>query len=119
MHKLLQTALQLEMEITEQLVSVHSVATKRCDLNACDFIITYYMEDQMKSINEIARLVTILSGVGDQSLARFIFDKELLKNYVISDFNVFKNSSVFETTEDSFKKMKRSSSIKNKTKSIH
>ena len=85
------------MVVTEKLVSVNSVAEKHGDLNASDFIITYYMEDQMKSINEIARLITLLSGVGDNSLARFIFDKELLENYVMSDFNVLKNSNVFNT----------------------
>ncbi|XP_033211628.1 soma ferritin-like [Belonocnema kinseyi] len=102
------TALLLEMEVTEKLVSVNKVAEKHGDLNASDFIITYYMQDQMKSINEIARLVTILSGIGDQSLARFIFDKELLENYVMSDFNVLKDSSVFEYTEESLKKVKKS-----------
>lgn len=102
------------MEVTEKLVSVNSIAEKHGDLNASDFIITYFMEDQMKSINELARLVTTLSGVGDESLARFIFDKELLQNYVLPQFNVFKDSKTFENTAESFKKFK----TKNKKKKL-
>ncbi|KAG7206978.1 hypothetical protein KM043_000869 [Ampulex compressa] len=86
-------ALQLEIEVGEKLVAVNSIAEKHGDLNASDFIITGFMEDQMKSVNEMGRLVTVLSGVGDQALARFVFDKDLLDNYVTSHFNVLKNKS--------------------------
>lgn len=44
----------------------------------------------MKSVSEIARLVTLLSGIGDQALGRFMFDKDLLDNYVMPKFNVLK-----------------------------
>ncbi|XP_012055069.1 PREDICTED: soma ferritin-like [Atta cephalotes] len=87
------TALQLEIEVGQKLVAVNAIAEKHGDLNASDFIITGFMENQMKSVNEFARLTTILSGVGDQALARFLFDKDLLDNYVMSDFNVLKNKS--------------------------
>ncbi|XP_071562747.1 soma ferritin-like, partial [Temnothorax nylanderi] len=73
------TALQLEIEVSRKLVAVNATAEKYGDLNASDFIITGFMEDQMKSVNELGRLTTVLSGVGDQALARFIFDKDLLK----------------------------------------
>jgi len=89
----LQTALQLEIEVSRKLVAVNAIAEKHGDLNASDFIITGFMEDQMKSVNEIGKLTTVLSGVGDQALARFIFDKNLLENYVMSDFNVLKSKS--------------------------
>jgi len=81
----------LEIEVSEHLVAVNTIAEKHCDLNASDFIITGFMEDQMKSVNEMGRLVTVLSGIGDQSLARFIFDKDLLENYVKPDYNILKN----------------------------
>jgi len=83
----------LEIEVGQKLVAVNAIAEKHGDLNASDFIITGFMENQMKSVNEFARLTTILSGVGDQALARFLFDKDLLDNYVMSDFNVLKNKS--------------------------
>lgn len=86
----MKTALQLEIEITEQLVNLNTVATNHGDLNASDFVVTNFMENQIKSINEIARFVTVLSGIGDQSLARFLFDKDLLENYVLPEFNVVK-----------------------------
>jgi len=70
---------------------VNVVAERHGDLNASDFIITGFMEDQMKSLNELGRLTSVLSGIGDQALARFMFDKDLLENYVTSDFNVLRS----------------------------
>ncbi|XP_076302117.1 soma ferritin-like [Lasioglossum baleicum] len=89
------TALDLEIEVTDKLVKVNAVAEKHGDLNASDFIITGFMEDQMKSINEMARFVAVLSGIGDQALARFIFDKDLLDHHVEPKFNILrlKNAS--------------------------
>jgi len=81
----------LEIEVGEHLVAVNAIAEKHGDLNASDFIITGFLEDQMKSVNEIGRLVTVLSGIGDQALARFLFDKDLLENYVNPDYNILKN----------------------------
>lgn len=89
----LQKALQLEIEVSRKLVAVNAIAEKHRDLNASDFVITGFMEDQMKSVNELGRLTTVLSGVGDQALARFMFDKDLLENYVMPDFNVLKSKS--------------------------
>nr|XP_012135101.1 PREDICTED: uncharacterized protein LOC100878097 isoform X1 [Megachile rotundata] len=89
-HYLSMTALELETEVAEKLVAVNTVAEKHGDLNASDFIITGFMEDQMKSVNEMGRFVAVLSGIGDQALARFIFDKDLLKNYVVPKFNVIR-----------------------------
>ncbi|XP_043289563.1 soma ferritin-like [Venturia canescens] len=93
------TALQLEIDITEQLVNLNTVATNHGDLNANDFIVTNFMESQMKSINEIAKFVTVLSGIGDQSLARFLFDKDLLENHVLPEFNVLKNKRSVHSTK--------------------
>lgn len=71
---------------------MNTIAVKHGDLNASDFIVTGFMEDQMKSVNEIGRFVSVLSGIGDQALARFMFDKDLLDNYITSNFNVLKSS---------------------------
>lgn len=89
----MQTALQLEIEVSRKLVAVNVIAERHGDLNASDFIITGFMEDQMKSVNELGRLTSVLSGIGDQALARFMFDKDLLENYVMPDFNVLKSKS--------------------------
>ncbi|XP_018397668.1 PREDICTED: ferritin, heavy subunit-like [Cyphomyrmex costatus] len=87
------TALQLEIEVSKKLVAVNAITEKHGDLNASDFIVTGFMEDQMKSVNEFGRLTTVLSGVGDQALARFLFDKDLLENYVMPNFNILKTKS--------------------------
>lgn len=84
------TALQIEITVTDKLWAANSVAEKHGDLNASDFIVTGFMENQMKSINELAKFVTILSGIGDNGLSRFIFDKDLLANHVLSKFNILK-----------------------------
>lgn len=93
MIQFLQSALQLETEVSEKLVAVNTVAEKHGDLNASDFIVTGFMEDQMKSVNEMGRFVAVLSGIGDQALARFMFDKDLLENHVSSKFNVLQTKS--------------------------
>ncbi|KAL6444490.1 hypothetical protein ACFW04_001965 [Cataglyphis niger] len=80
--------LQLEITVSKKLVAANAVAEKHGDLNASDLIITGFMENQMKSVNEMGRLVTVLSGIGDQALARFMFDKNLLESYVQSNYNV-------------------------------
>lgn len=79
--------------MSEKLVSVNTVAEKHGDLNASDFVITGFMEDQMKSVNEMGRFVAVLSGIGDQALARFMFDTDLLENHVIPKFNVLRTKS--------------------------
>ncbi|XP_043253542.1 soma ferritin-like [Colletes gigas] len=86
------TALELEIEVSEKLVAVNTVAEKHGDLNASDFIVTGFMEDQMKSVNEMGRFVAVLSGIGDHALARFIFDKDLLENHVIPKFNILRTT---------------------------
>ncbi|XP_012264247.2 ferritin-1 heavy chain-like, partial [Athalia rosae] len=83
-------ALQLEIEVAESMVETNCIAEKHKDLNASDFIVTGFLEDQMESINQIARLLTVLSGIGDQALGRFIFDKNLLDHYVLPEFNILK-----------------------------
>ncbi|XP_046486673.1 soma ferritin-like [Neodiprion pinetum] len=83
-------ALEIELEVAEKLVETNNIAEKYKDLNASDFIVTGFMEDQMKSVNDIGRLVTVLSGVGDQALGRFMFDKDLLDHYVMPEFNILK-----------------------------
>ncbi|XP_012288155.1 ferritin, heavy subunit [Orussus abietinus] len=86
-------ALQLEIDVASRLVAVNEVAERHNDLNTSDFIVTGFMEDQMKSVNEMAKLVTVLSGIGDHGLARFIFDRDMLEHYVNSEFNVFENGT--------------------------
>ncbi|CAL7936849.1 unnamed protein product [Xylocopa violacea] len=83
-------ALDLEIEVTDKLVAVNAVAEKHGDLNASDFIVTGFMEDQMKSVNEMGRFVAVLSGIGDQALARFMFDKDLLEHHVAPKFNILR-----------------------------
>ncbi|XP_034171970.2 ferritin, heavy subunit-like isoform X1 [Osmia lignaria lignaria] len=92
-------ALELEIEVTEKLVAVNTVAEKHGDLNASDFIVTGFMEDQMKSVNEMGRFVAVLSGIGDQALARFMFDKDLLDSHVVPKFNVIRTK--FHTNKTS------------------
>ncbi|XP_053973279.1 soma ferritin-like [Hylaeus volcanicus] len=87
------TALDLEIEVSEKLVAVNTIAEKHNDLNASDFIVTGFMEDQMKSVNEMAKFHAVLSGIGDHALARFMFDKDLLQNHVQSKFNVLRVTS--------------------------
>ncbi|KAK0169306.1 hypothetical protein PV327_011657, partial [Microctonus hyperodae] len=57
------SALELEIAVVNKLYTIIAIAEKHGDLNACDFIVTKFMENQMKSINELAKFVTVLSGI--------------------------------------------------------
>ncbi|KAH0549162.1 soma ferritin-like [Cotesia glomerata] len=86
-------ALKLEIAVTNKLVTANETAERHKDLSASDFIVTGYLENQMKSVNEFEKFITVLSGIGDKTLSRFMFDKDLLDNYVLSKFNVLQNKN--------------------------
>ncbi|XP_028982532.1 soma ferritin-like, partial [Diachasma alloeum] len=87
-----QTALDLEISVTDDLVAINGIAEKYGDLDVSDFIITNFIDDQMKSISEMARFVTVLSGIDDNAIGQFIFDRDLLKHYIPRNFNVLRKS---------------------------
>jgi len=70
-----QSALTLEKKVNESLLNLHSTSSRNNDAQCCDFLETHYLEEQVKSIKEIADHVTNLKRVGGD-LGVYIFERE-------------------------------------------
>lgn len=70
----MQAALDLEKRVNESLLHLHSTASGHMDVNLCDFLETYYLQEQVDAIKEIADHVTNLKRVGE-GLGVYMFDK--------------------------------------------
>nr|ACJ70658.1 ferritin [Tritonia tetraquetra] len=73
----MQVALQLERDVNQALLNLHSVATNHNDAQFADFLETEYLEEQVNSIKEIGDHITNLKRVGT-GLGEYIYDKESL-----------------------------------------
>lgn len=60
----------------QSLLDLHKVAAKHGDAHLDNFLEEDYLEEQVETINKLAKYVTNLQRVGD-GLGVYIFDKEL------------------------------------------
>jgi ferritin heavy chain len=72
----MQAALELEKTVNQTLLQLHTSASQNGDVHLCDFLETEFLDEQVKSIKELADYVTQLKRVGS-GLGEYIFDKEL------------------------------------------
>ncbi|CAD6184575.1 unnamed protein product [Caenorhabditis auriculariae] len=70
-----QAALALEKFNNESLLALHGTANSHNDVHMTDFLEEKYLDEQVKSINEIAKMVTSLKRVGP-GMGEYVFDKE-------------------------------------------
>ncbi|XP_047129930.1 ferritin, heavy subunit [Hydra vulgaris] len=70
----LEAALELEKKVNESLLNVHAIAGKHSDPHLCDFLESEFLDEQVESINEIAKLITNAKRCGD-GLGVYQFDK--------------------------------------------
>ncbi|KAK9872151.1 hypothetical protein WA026_016205 [Henosepilachna vigintioctopunctata] len=75
-YEAMNAALDLEKKVNESLLVLHSVASGHMDVNLCDFLETYYLQEQVDAIKEIADHVTNLKRVGE-GLGVYMFDQKL------------------------------------------
>ncbi|XP_017779969.1 PREDICTED: soma ferritin-like [Nicrophorus vespilloides] len=75
----MQCALELEKKVNDSLLHLHSIASGHMDVNFCDFLETWYLQEQVDAIKEIADHCTNLKRVGE-GLGVFMFDKQLEKH---------------------------------------
>ncbi|EFP01472.1 hypothetical protein GCK72_002203 [Caenorhabditis remanei] len=73
--KAFEAALALEKFNNESLLKLHSTADGHNDAHLTDFIEEKYLDEQVKSINEFARIVANLKRVGP-GVGEYVFDKE-------------------------------------------
>jgi len=71
-------ALELEKTVNQTLLDLHATSTRNGDPHLSDFLETEYLEEQVKSIKELAGHVTNLNRVG-KGLGEFQYDKELME----------------------------------------
>lgn len=70
-----ESALILEKKVNESLLTLHAISSRNNDPQCCDFLETHYLEEQVKSIKELADHVTNLKRVGGD-MGVYIFEKE-------------------------------------------
>ncbi|WP_459504019.1 ferritin family protein, partial [Erwinia amylovora] len=72
----MQVALGLEKSVNQALLDLHQVADSHKDAQMMDFLEGEYLQEQVKSMKEIADHITNLKRVGS-GLGEYMFDKNL------------------------------------------
>jgi len=70
-----ESALALEKFNNKSLLDLHAISSNANDPSMCDFLENDYLQDQVKSIEEIGKIITNLKRVGG-GLGEYMFDKE-------------------------------------------
>jgi len=70
----LEAALELERKVNDSLLKLHALGDSHNDAHLCDFLESEFLDEQVQSINEIAKLITNAKRCGD-GLGIFQFDK--------------------------------------------
>jgi len=72
----MKTALTMEMQVNKSLLNLHKAADEAGDAQMCDFLESNYLEEQVESINEIAKVVRKLIRAGP-GLGEYTVDKDM------------------------------------------
>lgn len=75
----LETALQIELSVNENLLKLHKIADTNSDPQMTDFIECEFLVEQVKSQKELADMITNLKRVGEDGIGLFLFDQNLQK----------------------------------------
>ncbi|XP_012585706.1 PREDICTED: ferritin heavy chain-like [Condylura cristata] len=73
--KALKCALYLKKTINQNLMDLHNLATSNNDPHLCNFLETYYLDQQVRAMKELGEHLTNLLDLEDALLADFSFDK--------------------------------------------
>ncbi|CAJ1056552.1 ferritin%2C heavy polypeptide 1b isoform X2 [Xyrichtys novacula] len=73
----LECALQLEKSVNQSLLDLQKMATEHNDPHMCDFIETHFLDEQVKSIKQLADWISSLNRMGapQNGMAEYLFDK--------------------------------------------
>ena len=72
----LEEALALEKKVNEALLALHGVASANNDAHLCDYLEGNFLDEQVQSINELAKLIVNAKRCGD-GLGAYQFDKNM------------------------------------------
>ena len=70
----LEDALELEKKVNTSLLGIHGVAGTHADAHLCDYLEEDFLDEQVKSINELAKLIVNAKRCGD-GLGVYQFNK--------------------------------------------
>eukprot|EP00438_Fugacium_kawagutii_P012700 Skav222704 [mRNA] locus=scaffold402:568354:588795:+ [translate_table: standard] len=72
----MEVALKMEINVNHALLKIHKVASDADDAQLCDYLESNYLEEQVESINYIAKVVRKLMRTGP-GLGEYMVDKEM------------------------------------------
>ncbi|CAI5783954.1 ferritin heavy chain A-like [Podarcis lilfordi] len=77
----LQSALQVEINVSHALLDLHKLATEKGDPHLCDFLESEYLEEEVKVIKQLRGHLTNLrcQGLLQNGIGEYLFDKLTLK----------------------------------------
>ncbi|XP_078113268.1 ferritin, heavy polypeptide 1b isoform X3 [Sander vitreus] len=76
----LECCLQLEKNVNQSLLDLQKMATEHNDPHLCDFIETHFLDEQVKSIKQLADWISNLRQMGapQSAMAEYLFDKHTM-----------------------------------------
>ncbi|XP_038147244.1 ferritin, heavy polypeptide 1b [Cyprinodon tularosa] len=77
----LECALQLEKSVNQSLLDLQKMAAEHNDPHLCNFIETHFLDEQVKSIKQLADWISSLRRMGapQNGMAEYLFDKHTMK----------------------------------------
>ncbi|KAL1929840.1 hypothetical protein VTP01DRAFT_994 [Rhizomucor pusillus] len=75
----IESALQLEKDVNKSLLNLHKIADGNGDPHLCDYLEGVFLKEQIKSIKELADMVTQLNRVGE-GLGVYLWDQQLYRD---------------------------------------
>lgn len=75
----LEDALALEKKVNESLLAIHKIASDKDDAHLTDYLEEEFLDEQVQSINQIAKLITNAKRCGT-GLGEYQFDKLTMAN---------------------------------------
>jgi len=78
----IENCITLEKDLLAQLQLIHKRADTKQDPHLMDFLEQHYLSEQINSIDQLTRILSILNSLGDgqEQLAAYHVDKQLLKD---------------------------------------
>ncbi|XP_028442095.1 ferritin, heavy polypeptide 1b isoform X3 [Perca flavescens] len=76
----LECCLQLEKSVNQSLLDLQKMATEHNDPHLCDFIETHFLDEQVKSVKQLADWISNLRQMGapQSAMAEYLFDKHTM-----------------------------------------
>jgi len=82
----LEDALKLENDFNDYIHKIHSIAEHTCqDPHLMDFLESEYLEEQISSVNQLKRLITMLSQM-DGGVGEYLLDRQLLEGKITPEY---------------------------------